>query len=711
MSVKRDILWRVAVVYIVFLFMGLTIIGRIVYLQVFEKDKWMDMARTFALKTLSIPANRGSIYAADGRLLASSVPFYEVYFDAACNNLTDKIFYEGVDSLGLGLSRLFGDRSKEEYKSRLIEARRYGKRYFLVRSGVNYIQLKKLMQLPIFSLGRYKGGLIYMQENRRVRPHQDLAARLIGYTTRDERGNVVGIEGAYNDQLAGVEGVRLMQRLSGDVWMPVNDRNEIEPKDGQDVITTLDVNLQDVAYKALLQQLISQDAHHGTVVVMKVKTGEIKAMVNLGKDDQGNYREIQNYAVGESTEPGSTFKLPVLMAALEDGMVDLGDTIDTGDGIFRYYDKVIRDDRHEQGGFGKITIEQVFEYSSNVGMAKIITEHYQEHPQEFIDRLYAMRLNEKLGVDIKGEGKPEIRYPGDKYWSGISLAMISHGYEVRLTPLQTLTFYNAIANNGKMVKPLFVKEIRFHGKSVHHFRPEVLKSSVCSRSTLRKIRKILEGVVENGTARNLKNDQIHVAGKTGTNQIYNKNYGYKSESEVSYQASFVGYFPAEDPQYSCIVVVNSPSRNVYYGNMVSGPVFLEIARKVFATSIEMHTVIARQKDIPPDLPYSKNGNRQALKEAFKKLDIPVENKSSGAEWVNTEKTSDVVKLTPRKIVSGLVPDVVSMGAKDAVYLLENAGLRVRLIGRGSVRNQSIPPGTRVRKGDQIVLEMSFTGSL
>jgi cell division protein FtsI (penicillin-binding protein 3) len=707
MSVKKDILLRVAIVYIVFLLFGLLIIGRILYLQVFEKKEWTDMANTYALKTMNIPADRGSIYAADGRLLASSVPYYEVHFDAKCENLTDRAFNKGIDSLALCLSRLFGDKSRQEYKQSLVDARRQGKRYHLVKSGVNYIQLKKLKEFPIFRLGRYKGGLIYMQENRRVRPHQNLAGRLIGYTSKDIDGNVVGIEGAYNDQLAGIQGVRLMQRLTGDAWMPMNDRNEIEPKDGRDVITTLDVNLQDVAQKALMQQLVSQGAQYGTAVVMEVKTGDVKAMVNLGRDEYGNYREVQNYAIGESTEPGSTFKLPVLIAALEDGVVDLEDTIDTGDGTYEYYDKTIRDDHSEHGGYGRITVEQVFEYSSNVGMAKIITGAYKKKPGDLIDRLYGMRLNEKLGIDIKGEGIPVIRYPGDKYWSGISLAMIAHGYEVRITPLQTLTFYNAIANNGRMVKPRFVKEIRYHGKLVRKYNTEVLQSSVCSRSTLRKVKRILEGVVESGTAKNLNNPLIKIAGKTGTNQIYNKKYGYKSSSEVSYQASFVGYFPADDPQYSCIVVVNSPSKNVYYGNMVAGPVFLEIARKVFATSIDMHPVVTANKDIPLDLPYSKTGNRNELRQVLRTLDIPVENGHIRSEWVSTEKKEEAVGFSSRAVITGLVPNVVSMGAKDALYLLENAGLRVRLLGRGSVRQQSIPPGTRVSKGALVTLEMSF----
>ncbi|MBN1416768.1 MAG: transpeptidase family protein [Bacteroidales bacterium] len=707
MSIKRDILWRVAVIYFGFLLIGFLIIGKILYIQVFEKSMWEAEASAYILKNMIIPADRGSIYAADGRLLASSVPYYEIRFDSRCYALTDKIFYDNVDSLAYCLSKLFKDKPAWQYRQELISARKSGNRYHLVKSGVNYIQLKQVKTFPVFRRGKYKGGFIYLQENKRIRPHQNLAARLIGYTTKGERGNIVGIEGAYEDQLNGIEGIRLMQRLNGDIWMPVNDRNEIEPRDGVDVITTIDVDIQDVAEKALVEQLIAQDARHGTAVLMEVQTGEIKAMVNLSKDSQGRYRELQNFAIGESTEPGSTFKLPVLIAALEDGYVDLNDTIETGDGTFQYYDKIIRDEQYKHGGYGKLTVQKVFEYSSNVGMAKIITEAYKNQPHHFVDRLYRMRLNEKLGVEIKGEGKPIIRYPGEKLWSGISLAQMSYGYEVRLTPLQILVFYNAIANNGKMVKPIFVKELQYHGKTIKTFGPEVLQSSVCSRATLKKVRLLLEGVVENGTANNLRNPQIKIAGKTGTNQIYNKKYGYKTDSEVSYQASFVGYFPADEPRFSCIIVVNSPSKQVYYGNQVAGPVFLEIAKKVYATAVDMHHPIEEEKNVMVDLPYSKNGNRNECKTVLQELRIPIENKHVQSEWINTAKDKQEVKFSERTVIENLVPNVVSLGAKDAVYLLENAGLKVTLVGKGSVRSQSIFPGTRVRKGEKIVLEMTY----
>ena len=708
MSIKRDILWRVAVVYFSFLLLGFLIIGKTLYIQIFEKSRWEAEASAYLLKNMIIPASRGSIYASDGRLLASSVPYYEIRFDTRCSALTDKIFYAGVDSLAYCLSKLFKDKPGWQYRQELITARKLGRRYHLIKSGVNYIQLKQLKSFPIFRRGKYKGGFIYLQENKRIRPHQNLAARLIGYTTKDEKGNVVGIEGAYEDQLNGVEGVRLMQRLSGDIWMPVNDRNEIEPRDGADVITTIDVDIQDVAEKALIEQLIAQDARHGTAILMEVQSGEIKAMVNLSKDSQGRYRELQNFAIGESTEPGSTFKLPVLMAALEDGYVDLNDTVDTGDGTFQYYDKVIRDEQYKHGGYGELTVEQVFEYSSNVGMAKIITKAYKNQPQHFVDRLYRMRLNESLGIEIKGEGKPVIRYPGEKMWSGISLAQMAYGYEVRLTPLQILTFYNAIANDGKMVKPIFVKELQYHGKTLKSFGTEVLQPSVCSKATLKKVRLLLDGVVEKGTARNLRNAQIKIAGKTGTNQIYNKKYGYRTGSEVSYQASFVGYFPSDEPRYSCIVIVNSPSKQVYYGNQVAGPVFLEIAKKVYATAVEMHHPVEKEKDEMVDLPYSKSGNRDESKKALRDLRIPVENKRLQSTWVNTTKDEQFIKFSERPLVENLVPNVVSLGAKDAVYLLENAGLRVLIVGKGSVRSQSVVPGTRVRKGERIILEMTYT---
>jgi cell division protein FtsI (penicillin-binding protein 3) len=414
------------------------------------------------------------------------------------------------------------------------------------------------------------------------------------------------------------------------------------------------------------------------------------------------------------------------MAAIEDGYVEPEDSVDTGSGEVRYYDKVIRDSR--KGGYGRISVRDVFEVSSNVGMAKIIYNSYRGREEDFVERLYRMHLNESLGIEIRGEAAPLIRYPGDEYWSGITLPMMSHGYEVRMTPLQVLNLYNSVANDGRMVRPRIVESIRYYGKTVKEFKTEVIDPSICSRHTLEKMRSMLEGVVEHGTARNLNNENFKIAGKTGTAQIANEKYGYKVDSKVSYQASFAGYFPAGDPKYSCIVVVNSPTSDVYYGNLVAGPVFREIANKVYSTSLDLQESInaaaaqegqleavrgsevnvdALLPEAPDVIPYSKHGLRKDLETVLGELGIPSAAEDMD-EWIITKKSDDHIRLDPLKVQEGLVPNVKEMGVSDAVYLLENAGMKVTVKGRGKVLEQSIPPGTRIRKGERIILTMSFS---
>ena len=705
MSLKKHIVWRVGVVYLGIFVLSLGIIGKLFILIYVEGSKWEEKAEEHNMKYITIDPNRGDILADDGRLLASSVPYYEIRMDLMSTAMSGETFREKVDSLAFCLSKLFNDKSQAAYKREIIRARQNGERYHLLKKGVNYIELKEMKTFPLFRRGRYKGGFIYIQENKRILPHMGLASRTIGYLTKGRSGNVVGIEGAYDHELSGVVGVRLMQRLSGDVWMPVNTNNEVEPRDGNEVVTTIDINLQDVAEHALLKQLTRHNAHHGTAILMEVQTGEVKAIVNLERDKEGRYRELYNYGIGESTEPGSTFKLPALMVALEDKVVNLDDTIDTGNGKIRYYDKTIKDTK--KGGYGKITVKQVFELSSNVGMSKIINKNYKGRESQFINRLYAMRLNEKLNVEIKGEGSPYIQYPGDKYWSGLSLPMISHGYEVRMTPLQILTFYNAVANNGKMVKPGFVREIRYHGERIRKFDTKVLNPSICSDETIQKAREILEGVVENGTAMNLRNDNFKIAGKTGTAQIANEKYGYKQGSEVSYQASFVGYFPAENPKYSCIVVINSPTSSIYYGNLVAGPVFKEIANKVYATSLFRDE--QQYLNIPEayDPPYSKHGNLKDLKSVFERFNIATTNENVSSKWVATVKQDSTIMLKSLDIRKGIMPNVKEMGLMDALYILENMALKVEVKGYGKVLKQSIAPGTKISPGSKVLLEMSM----
>ena len=579
MAARDEIVWRGGLVYVAIGLLAVVLLVRILILQYVQHGKWADMSEKFVFKTAEMPANRGDILTSDGRLLASSVPYYTIYMDTRSSGMSSATWSNGIGGLSAGLARILGVRSASGWRSAISEARKKGDRYFLIQRKVDYETLKKLKELPIFREGQYKGGMVAQAENRRILPGSDLAARTIGYLNLGSEGNEVGVEGAFDKELSGKNGVAMKQRLTGGDWITVEGPNSVESHDGNDVVTTLDLDLQDVATTALMKQLRKNDADHGCAVLMEVSTGNIKAIANLGLQSDGDYHETYNYALGESTEPGSTFKLASLMAALEDGVIDTGDVVDTGTGMVKYYNQIIRDTKEH----GKITVKQVFEESSNVGTAKLIYEHYKNNPKDFVNRLYAMRLNKPLDLQLKGEGEPLIRYPGDKLWSGLSLPMMSHGYEVLLTPLQILTFYNAVANDGRMMRPIFVSAVKRNGRVIKSYEPEIIINSIASRSTIRKAKNMMEGVVERGTATNLKNPNYRIAGKTGTAQIARNKYGYRTGSSMSYSASFVGYFPAENPLYSCIVVVNSPSNGVYFGNVVAGTVFKEIADKVYAT--------------------------------------------------------------------------------------------------------------------------------
>ncbi len=701
MSLKRDILIRTSLIYLGVLLIGLLILGKALHLQLFEKDKW-DREESSTVRHKVIEPNRGNIYSSDGRLLAVSVPFYEIRMDFRSEAFTRAIFDAGVDELSKSLAKLFQDDHWTSYKRRLVRAHEDGHRYYLVKRKVSYTQLQKVKQFPIYKLGRYKGGVQYVQQSIRKRPYGLLAKRTVGYTMHDDYKSVVGIEGAYDKELRGVEGYRLERKIRGDVWMPINDANEIEPEDGQDVVTTIDVDLQDVAENALEDQLKKHGADHGTVVLMEVKTGKVRAIANLSMDEDGNYDEDYNYAIGESTEPGSTFKLASMIALLEDGHVHPGDIVDIGNGETSYYENKVVDS--QRSALGEITVQRAFEVSSNVGITKLVYENYKEKPEQFVNRLYEMRLNQKLGLVIKGEGQPNIKYPDNKDWSGISLPWMSMGYEVLMTPLQILAFYNAVANNGKMVKPLFLEEIRSHGKVVKKGETEVLDNHICSRETLAHIKKMLEGVVDSGTAENLANSHYKIAGKTGTAQVSLSKEGYTKEL---YQASFVGYFPADQPKYSCIVVVNAPSNQIYYGNVVAGPIFRDITDRIYVREYEMHQDQALLTKQTLQAPYSKSGSGDALAASFDYLNLTLQQQGDDSPWVSTRSTPEGVISSSRFISSQLVPNVVDMGLKDAVFRLESRGLKVESSGWGTVRGQSQLPGSIIRKGTVVRLNMSL----
>lgn len=694
-------MWRIYLVYFLTVGFGALILFRVVYIQFVEGEEWKQMARNSTMRYIDIDAIRGDILADDGRLLATSVPIYEIRMDLHRNVISDEVFNAGIDSLAFYLSRLFRDRSRAEYKRLLIQARRNQERYFLVKRNVSYHELTQLRTFPIFRLGRFRGGLIVEQRSRREMPFKSLAARTIGY---EREGFYVGLEGAYREYLEGVQGKRLMQRISGGQWMPLNDENEIKSRNGKDIITTINIHTQDIAEAALRKQLERYQAQHGTVVIMEVKTGRIRAISNLTRTSSGRYDETFNYAIGESTEPGSTFKLATMIALLEDGKVTPDDIVETGDGRISFHGRTMRDSR--EGGHGTITVKEAFALSSNVAFARLVDENYQRNPQRFLTRINALGINEPLGVEIRGEGNPYIPAVGDASWSGLTLPWMSIGYNVSLTPLQILTLYNAVANDGRMMKPMLVDEVRQTGRTIRRFHPQVLNRSIASGYTLGIVKDMMEETVNSGTASNIKSPFYSIAGKTGTAQIAAAGGGYRTDGRAAYRASFAGYFPADNPVYSMIVVVHNPRGWIYTGSQVAAPVFKEIADKIYATGNLNIPVENDSEPVLASLPTIRAANKDDLVEIYSIFRSNVIFNDE-MPWVGSSVSgTDTVIVTGREMIPNLVPNVVGMGLKDAMYVLENAGLRVRFAGRGVVRSQSMRPGIRINEGSIIFIELS-----
>ena len=535
-----------------------------------------------------------------------------------------------------------------------------------------------------------------------MHPFGRLASRSVGYVLRDS--TTLGLEGGYDQWLRGVTGRRLERRLTGGVWMPVDNEDGVDPVPGSDIHTTIDINLQDVADAALERQLIKHGAQYGTVVVMEVGTGYIKAISNLTRRNDSTYVEDLNYAVAHATEPGSTFKLASLMVGFEDGTIKPTDTVDTRNGQVRYYNRIMRDS-HE-GGYGRITVQRAFEVSSNTGISVAVHKAYQQDPKRFVEGLKRMGLHQATGVRIPGEATPTMRSPGEKGWSGVSLPWMSIGYETALTPLQVLSFYNAVANNGRMMRPQFVDHVSRNGKVVERMPPQVINPRICSESTLAIVHRMLRGVVDTGTAVNLRAAHFAIAGKTGTAQVA-KNGSYK-EHGLSYQASFVGYFPADAPKYSCIVVVNGPTMSGYYGNVVAGPIFKEIADKIYSNRIELQQQTHLAVVDGPRTPVSLSGHSADLRTALEGLGVAISVEGE-SEWVTTEAGDSTVVLKPRGIPADAmdrVPNVLGMGLRDALYILENRGLRVKVQGNGMVKRQSLQPGSKAFQGSTITIELT-----
>lgn len=704
MEVKKDILWRVYLIYFIICLLGVAIITKIIIIQFSEGEEWRAKAESLSTKFFDIEASRGNIYDANGSLLATSLPYYEAGIDVNTEAITDKVFKENIDSLAYCLANLFKDKSAKEYAKMLRKARTEGDRWLVLQKNVSYPDLQKMKKFPLLRKGKNRGGFVYLQTSKRERPFQFLAARTIGKLNENGTGKSYGLEVAYNEYLQGINGHRVMQKIAGGVWRPIESDSEVEPQDGADIVSTIDINVQDVAENSLLKCLKKHGASHGCLVLMEVKTGEVKAIANLTRDkkDTAVYLENLNYAVGVATVPGSTFKLASLIAAMEDFDISLNEIVDIGNGECEYYNAKVRDSHPPKES--KITVQRVFEESSNVGVTKIITKYYSKNPQKYIDRLYKMNLGVPLNISLPGEATPYIKNTGDKTWSKISLPWISYGYESRITPLQILTFYNAVANNGKMVKPIFVKEIRKRGKTIKQFDSEIINESICSEKTIEKAKKMMEGVVLNGTAKSLKASEYQIAGKTGTAQMGMVN------GKMTYQASFVGYFPADNPKYSCIVVISAPTGDSYYGGAVAGPVFKDVADKVYSTSIEIHEEINKPEMLANKVPTTKTGTEKDVELVLKTLKVKVNSNETTGEYASTAVIdSSSVKLVGRNIEDNLkkkiVPNVIGMTAREVFYLLENNGLKVKIVGSGSVVKQSIQPGENFSKGTTITLEL------
>ena len=658
----KKISYRMYFVAFTFFVMAVFVLIKLNNIQWVEGNYYRKLGKERTVKNFPIPANKGNVYSADGSLLATSIPEYAIYFDAVAPS--DEHFKENIKGLSDSLAVMF-EQSTGYFQAKLQKARSNKNRYVFLAKKLSYTEQMRLKTFPLFNKGANKGGLIIEQKIVREHPIGLVAQRTIGYERSNEDGK--GLEYAFRNYLNGKNGHRMMQKIAKNQWKPISDIGEKEPQDGYDIISTIDVYIQDIAHHALLKQLEFYSADHGCVVVMETKTGHIKAISNLGRANDGSYYETQNYAIVESHEPGSTFKLIDLIAVLDDKKADTSTVYNSNGGVVEYYGRKVRDS--QIGGYGKISLAKGFEVSSNTVLVQSVYNNYKDNPKQFVDRINSYGLNKPLGLPIKGEGKPYIPQPGTSGWYGTTLPWMAFGYNVSITPLQTLTLYNAVANDGVMVKPIFVSEIKEWNKTIKKYNTEIINPKICSQEALKKVQKVLENVVKRGTGSKLYSKDFSMAGKTGTAQV-----NYKNKLDMYYASSFVGYFPANEPKYSCIVIVHKPNvATGYYGADVAGPVFKRIAQKIFTDSPSLNKV----KDVDAKI----NSQENNYANYFKKV----------------EKAEKEARL---------VPNVKGMNGMDAIALLENIGLKVQVIGSGKVKNQSLTAGQVFNKNQTIIIELS-----
>jgi len=705
MDVKRDILWRVYISFIAVVIVCMIILGKAFYIQQVQGRYWRSMNDSLHQHIEEIDAERGTIYSEDGQMLCTSIPQFDIYIDFGAEGLRQKMgkkFFDNLDSLSYCLSNLFHDMSVGEYKNTLREGYRDEDRYFLLKKNISYREYQQLKMFPLVRLGKNKSGFIADDKSIRMNPYKMLAFRTIGLARDSFK---VGLEKAYDTVLKGKSGSRLVRYIAGGISVPVEGGFNEDAENGKDVITTIDVFMQEVTENALMSMMVQNQAEHGCAIVMETKTGKIKAIANLGRRTDGSYWEDLNYAINPS-EPGSTFKLATMIALLEDKKITLNTPVNLQGGVWEINGQTVYDS--EKHGKGLVTAKQAFELSSNVGMARLTWSNYANNPKQFIGRLHQMHLDSLTGIDIAGERNSMIYKPGSRFWSSTTLPWMAFGYNIAVTPLQTLTLYNAIGNNGKMVKPYLVSEIKDQGVVVKEAMPQVIKEKVCSDETLKEVQECLEAVcsIEGATGYKLfKNSSYKVAGKTGTALVANGSRGYEDHI---YQSSFAGYFPAENPQFTCVVVIkNKPNALHFYGAEVAGPVFREIADRLYIKYVRKanYTSVNTVKNDSSYFNYV--GMRQDVKTVMKDLRMDCKDSSVVTEdWVNVSGNGSQVSLISRKSNSKIMPQLKGIGLKDAVYLCENMGLVISVKGKGKVVNQSVVPGQTIIKGQLVNIELN-----
>lgn len=708
MEIKKDILWRVYLCFLGIALLGVVIVGRAIYIQRVQGRFWKAEGDRMHLKYLPVNAERGTIYSEDGNMLSTSVPIFDIYIDFSADGLREKEgkrFKEHVDSLSLSLAALFKDKTPESYKAELRQAYARKWRYYPLKKKISFEEFKKVRKFPLVRLGRNKSGFIFESRDKRINPYVLLANRTIGLSRSDTSRNV-GLEKTYDSLLRGTRGQRLVKYVAGS-YMPVEGA-EVDPVNGKDIITTLDTYMQDIAENALMKKLVDNNSRHGTVIVMETQTGKIKAIANLGKQSDGVYTEDLNYGIGKRTEPGSIFKLVTLLSLLEDKHVNISSIVNCEGGQKLFYGLRIKDSHL---GTGSVTVKDAFAMSSNVAFAKLADQYYHNRPQEFMKYIHRFRLDTITGIDVTASsGSPVFYKPGSKYWHATSIPFMAHGYGELVTPLHMLMVYNAVANDGKLMKPYLVNEIRDYGVTVRKFEPQVLVNKICSDVTLEQARECMRAVVDSteGTGhRYLFDRNYSIAGKSGTAVSAQNNSGYK-QGNKEYQSSFMGYFPADNPRYSMAVVIqNSKESREYYGAQVAGTVFKEISDQIYSHYIS---------NVPAPLLSSKDslgvrfrGLKSDLVSILNYLNIRTVDSSGNEKWAGLAVKNDKAVLRPATDVNKnkrAIPNVAGLGLKDALYVLENKGLKTSVSGRGRVVSQSIPAGTVFNKGQKITIYLN-----